>query len=147
MEFCPYCQRWVEPKKGHADWIGGTLVGGPIGLAVGGVHHLAKNPRCPICNGQIMKNQQPPPQPNYQQHPPPPQYHATTPSQHMAGPTPSVPTHNCPTCGQTLTWSPQLQRWQCNYCRKTCDYFGVCSPAIDLLYYRRRPIAGESIRI
>lgn len=53
MEYCPYCQRWVEPKKGTSDVVVGGLVGGLRGALVGAAHYFYKGARCPICNNVI----------------------------------------------------------------------------------------------
>ncbi len=53
MEYCPYCQRWVEPKKGTSDLVLGGAVDGLRGLAVGAAHYFYKGSRCPICNNII----------------------------------------------------------------------------------------------
>lgn len=50
--FCPNCKQMVTPKKGNTDVIVGLLTG-PIGWIVGGIHHVSKSKRCPICNSPI----------------------------------------------------------------------------------------------
>ncbi|MCX6660482.1 MAG: zinc-ribbon domain-containing protein [Candidatus Bathyarchaeota archaeon] len=59
MEYCPYCQRWVEPTKDHTDLIAGQMFG-RLGKIVGGAHYLLKVSRCPICNNKIEKKGKPP---------------------------------------------------------------------------------------
>ena len=54
MDFCPYCQRWVEPVKGTNDLLGGLFFGLP-GVIVGGAHYALKGSRCPICNSVIKR--------------------------------------------------------------------------------------------
>lgn len=53
MEFCPYCQRWVEPHKGDTDILIGVGLGGPVGALIGIGNYLLKGWRCPICNRVI----------------------------------------------------------------------------------------------
>lgn len=127
MEYCPYCQRWVEPKKDYNDLIAGGVIFGAAGALVGGAHHLLKGSRCPICNNIIQGRGAAtvPPQalsqPPHQQYPPPPLPYQMANAQRSYPPAPQPLTpgtsHNCPRCGQPLVWTPQLQRWYCYYCK------------------------------
>jgi hypothetical protein len=134
LEFCPYCQRWVEAKKDAWDVTTGTLALGLPGLIAGGLHYLVKGERCPICNNVIRgwgsrsyipQQAQVSPQPPYQpvaqppqqyQHPPqryeyPQQYTAPSPAPPRPAPPPS-----CPRCGRQLGWMPLHRYWACIYC-------------------------------
>lgn len=56
LEYCPFCQKWVEPVKGHTDLVAGaagSLMVGWRSLAAGVGHYLLKGSRCPICNNVI----------------------------------------------------------------------------------------------
>lgn len=146
MEYCPYCQRWVEPTKGSTDILAGAALGGWLGGVVGTGHYLLKGSRCPICNNVITGRGAPGyvprqaqaypqpmypqyPQPTYQQYPQPtsrypqpaPQYPATVPQ----GPYPQVtraipapPSPRCPYCKQPLAYAPNIQQWYCQYCQR-----------------------------
>lgn len=120
MEWCPYCQRWVEPVKGNWDLALGTLVGGLPGLIAGGAYHVIKGARCPICNNLIKGTRTRPPIP------PPvmprmapvyPRDYAQAPSAaSMPFPHPG-PSQSCPYCQSSLVWEPHIGQWYCPYCR------------------------------
>ena len=123
MEFCPYCQRWVEPRKDHTDILAGYAFGGFLGALIGAGHYLLKGQRCPICNNIIKgwgaRPYVPPqaqfnPQSAYSPYP----YmvpRGSYPQTQIGFPTP--PSRLCPRCGQPMAWSPSLQQWYCYYCQ------------------------------
>jgi hypothetical protein len=139
MEYCPYCQRWVEPTKGNTDILAGAALGGWFGGVVGTGHYLLKGSRCPICNNLIrsrgpahMFPQQARvysqyPQPVYQQYPQPLLPYVAT-SQFPVMPQiqyprvtraiPVPPSPCCSYCGQTLAYEPNLRQWYCQYCQR-----------------------------
>jgi len=137
LEYCPYCQRWVEPTKGSTDILAGAALGGWLGGVIGTGHYLLKGSRCPICNNIITGRgtlghvppqaqtypQQGPmyPQPTYQQYPQPaPQYPGPPPQNTYPQVTQSIPAPapRCPYCRQPLAFVSRLQQWYCHYCQR-----------------------------
>ena len=124
MEFCVYCQKWIEPKKGVADLVAGSAFG-LVGLAVGAAHYWAKGHRCPICNSVIKGHGANPKLPIQGVYPP------QTQNQFAATPTPVQPvvqyvptvgndltlTRYCPRCGKPMMYRHNY--WHCYDCKTT----------------------------
>jgi hypothetical protein len=139
LEYCPHCQRWVEPTKGNTDILAGAALGGWLGGVAGAGHYLLKGSRCPICNNVIVSHgaqsrfapqTQAYPQQAYQQYYQPtypwyyqqmPQYSNPAPRSaypRVTSAVPVPPSAHCGYCRQPLVYVPHLQRWYCEYCRK-----------------------------
>jgi hypothetical protein len=123
LDWCPYCQRWVEPVKGNWDLALGTLVGGLPGLIAGGAYHVFKGSRCPICNNVIKGSgtRQPNP-PNMIPRMIPAVASPSGSPQTFYAPPPGrfshlAPHQWCPYCHSDLVWEPHIGQWYCLYCR------------------------------
>jgi hypothetical protein len=127
MEFCMYCQKWIEPKKGVADLVAGVPFG-IVGLAVGAAHYLAKGHRCPICNNVIKGHGARPQLPIQGVYPPQPQPQfspAAAPVQSVIQSAPArlapdtdwMATRYCPRCGRTMMYKHHY--WHCYDCKTT----------------------------
>jgi hypothetical protein len=140
LEYCPYCQRLVEPTKSNTDILAGAALGGWFGGVVGTGHYLLKGPRCPICNNTITRESPPAyvPQPTqaypypiylqysrptYLEYPRPAAYYPAMVPQgthpQVTQPVRLPPSRQCPYCRQPVAYAPNLRQWYCSYCHRT----------------------------
>lgn len=113
MEFCPYCQRWVEPTKSNTDILVGLAFGGWLGALIGVTHYLLKGSRCPICNNVIKGS-------GALKHIPYQPIHFVKPAINKSVqpfPYPLTTLKLCPRCKQPLVWLPSFKHWYCPYCQ------------------------------